>query len=321
MKYNLIMTTTLMDPAQQKIADRCAIRFWDPASQSREQLYEWLADAEGLMSQGLRVDEALLTHGPCLRVVAQSSVGYDNIDIEACTRHGIPYGNTPGVLVDTTAELTFSLMLCAARRVHEGWNFVRSGRWQTGASFPFGVDLSGKTLGVVGMGQIGWAVAKRARAFGMNIIYNNRHRRPDDGELNASFVTMETLLAESDFVIVLTPLTAASRGLFGREQFAAMKSTAYFINASRGPVVDTEALYVALKTGQIAYAAMDVTDPEPLPTDHPLLQLDNVLITPHIGSSTARTRIAMAMLAADNLLAGLDRKPLPACVNPVVNYR
>ncbi|MBP2639177.1 MAG: Glyoxylate reductase [Firmicutes bacterium] len=317
------MTGKILEPAQQKLAERCNLRIWDQAApNARETLLQWLADAEGLMIRSdLQVDEELLRHAPNLRVIAQPMVGYDNVDIDACTRHGIPYGNTPGVLVDTTAELTFALMICAARRVHEGWDFVRDGRWQQGESFPYGFDLHGKTLGVVGMGQIGVAVATRAKAFGMKVIYNNRRQRPDDKELGFQYVTLDELLADADYIVVLTPLTPQSYQLFGAKEFAAMKPSAHFINVARGPVVDTMALYEALKDGQIAYAALDVTDPEPIPTGHPLLELNNILITPHIGSATLRTRIAMNMLAADNLLAGLERKPLPACVNPTVNYR
>lgn len=317
------MTGKLLEPAQQKLAERCSLRIWDPSLPNAEQtLHQWLADAEGLVAKGnLKIDEELLRHAPNLRVISQPAVGYDNVDIDACTRRGIPYGNTPGVLVNTTAELTFALMICAARRIHEGWQFVKDGRWQNGESFPYGLDLYGKTLGVVGMGQIGTAVAKRAQAFGMRVIYHNRHQRPDDAELGFQYAAMETLLNDADYVVVLTPLTSQSNKLFGKKEFAAMKPSAYFINVSRGPVVDTMALYEALKTGQIAYAALDVTEPEPLPADHPLLQLNNIVITPHIGSATLQTRVAMAMLAADNLLAGLERKPLPACVNPTVNYR
>ena len=323
MKYNVVMTGKILEPAQQKLAERCNLRIWDQsAPNARETLLQCLADAEGLMIRSdLQVDEELLRHAPNLRVIAQPMVGYDNVDIDACTRHGIPYGNTPGVLVDTTAELTFALMICAARRVHAGWNFVRDGRWQQGESFPYGFDLYGKTLGVVGMGQIGVAVATRAKAFGMKVIYNNRRQRPDDTELGFQYVTLDKLLADADYIVVLTPLTPQSYQLFGAKEFAAMKTSAHFINVARGPVVDTMALYEALKDGQIAYAALDVTDPEPIPADHPLLQLNNILITPHIGSATLRTRTAMNMLAADNLLAGLERKPLPACVNPTVNYR
>lgn len=171
------------------------------------------------------------------------------------------------------------------------------------------------TLGIVGMGQIGVAVAKRAKVFGMNVIYYNRNQRSDDDQTGAIYQSFDTVLKQADCMIVLTPLSEETRGLFGRSEFSQMKSTAYFVNVSRGPVVDTDALLHALQTGEIAYAALDVTDPEPLPGDHPLLKLSNILITPHIGSATTETRTAMSQLTADNLLAGLDDKPLVACVN------
>jgi len=306
-----------MAPALDRIQEVCEVRAWEKVDPiPRENLFEWLKDAEGLVVTGnIQVDEELLQHAPSLKVIVQSAVGYDNINIEACTRRGILFGNTPGVLVDATADLAFSLLLCSARRIHEGWESVRTGSWHSGCKIPFGIDLAGKTLGIVGMGQIGVAVAKRAKAFGMKIIYYNRNRRSNDNEIGAIYESFHGLLEQSDYVIVLTPLSKETRGLFGREQFKKMKSTAYFINVSRGPVVDTDALLDALRTGEIAYAALDVTDPEPLLGDHPLLTLPNILITPHIGSATIETRTAMAQLTADNLLAGLSGEPLPACVN------
>lgn len=322
-KYQIVMVSRLLEPAYARMAAACDIKLWDdPSPIPRPLLYEWLQTAEGFIPfNNVRVDEELLAHAPRLRVIAQAAVGYDNIDIDACNRRGIPFGNTPGVLVETTAELAFGLLLTAARRIHEGWNYVRSGKWPTGQHFPFGVQLHGKTLGIVGMGQIGAAVARRAVACGMRVVYHNRSCRPDEQALGAVYRAFDDLLAEADFVVVLTPLSAATRGLFGRDQFARMKPTAYFINAARGPIVDTEALIEALADRRIAYAALDVTDPEPLPGDHPLLSQPNLLITPHIGSATTETRVAMAQLTADNLLAGLAGKPLAACVNPAVNFK
>lgn len=322
-KYKVVMTNKLMEPAFQSIMENCEVKLWEKAGPiPREILIEWLKDAEGLVASGnIRVDEELLRHAPRLKVIAQAAVGYDNIDVAACTRQGIPFGNTPGVLVETTAELAFGLLLCAARRLHEAWNFVREGKWVPGKSMPFGIDLTGKTLGIVGMGQIGVAVARRARAFGMNIIYFNRNRRADEAIIGAVYQPFEELLKQADCIIVLTPLSEQTKGLFGRKEFVLMKETAYFVNASRGAVVDTEALTEALETKQIAYAALDVTDPEPLPGDHPLLKVPNILVVPHIGSATTETRTAMAKLTADNLLAGLAGKPLLTCVNEDVNYK
>lgn len=316
-KDKVVLTGNLMAPALKRIQEVCEVKQWEKAEPiPRDILFEWLQEAKGLIvTHNVHVDTELLQHGPQLKVIVQAAVGYDNVDIDACTQFGIPFGNTPGVLVNATADLAFSLLLCSARRVHEGWDFVRSNSWSQGQHMPFGIDLAGKTLGIVGMGQIGAAVAKRAKVFGMNVIYYNRNRRPDDAELGANYQPFDILLSQADCIIVLTPLSQATRGLFGREQFKKMKSTAYFINVSRGPVVDTAALIEALQTGEIAYAALDVTDPEPLTTDHPLTKLPNVLTTPHIGSATTETRLAMAQLTADNLLAGLAGKTLPACVN------
>lgn len=322
-KHKVVMTGALMPPALERIKAVCDVKLWEQKDAiPKDVLFDWLRDAAGLIVTGkVKVDDELLNHGPKLKVIAQSAVGYDNIDISACTRHGVPFGNTPGVLVDATADLTFTLLLSAARRVHEGWNLVREGRWGAGMGIPLGIDLRGKTLGIVGMGRIGVAVAARAQAFGMKVIYYNRHKRDDEAAIGATHQPFEALLTQADCIIVLTPLSAATKGLFGREQFARMKPTAYFVNASRGPVVDTAALAEALTSKQIAYAALDVTDPEPLPADHPLLKLPNILITPHIGSATIETRIAMSQLTADNLLAGLEGKPLKACVNGEVNYK
>lgn len=321
--YKVVMTRALLPEAQRKLLERCDARVWDKEEMMpRAVLAEWLADAEGLVAApNIQIDDGLLSHAPKLRVIAQTAVGYNNIDVAACTRRGIPVGYTPGVLVDATADLTFGLVLCAARRIHEGWDYVRQGMWRANKGMGLGVDLAGKTLGIVGMGRIGAAVARRAVAFGMRVIYHNRTRRADDGDFGARYAAFDELLREADFVVVLLPLSAATQKAFGAAQFALMKPTAYFVNASRGAVVDTEALTEALATGRIAYAALDVTDPEPIPADHPLLALPNVLVTPHIGSATVETRAAMAMLTADNMLAGLAGKPLPACVNESVNYK
>jgi glyoxylate reductase len=316
-KYKVVLTGQTWPESFKKLQEHCDMKVWEGTEPiSRETLKEWLKDAEGLFSIGhsVKVDDELLSFAPKLRVVSQAGVGYDNVDVAACTKRGILFGNTPGVLVEATADLAFGIMLTAMRRIHEGWNLVRAGQWQE----VLGSDLYGKTLGIVGMGDIGSAVARRAQASGMRIIYHNRSRRQDEDKLGAVYVSFEELLAESDCIAVLVPLSGQSRGMFGKEQFARMKQTAYFVNASRGAIVQTDALYDALKNKEIAYAALDVTDPEPIPADHPLLSLSNILITPHIGSCTYETRNRMAMLAVDNLLAGLANKAMPACVNPSV---
>ncbi|MEK3722337.1 2-hydroxyacid dehydrogenase [Paenibacillus sp. FSL H8-0034] len=315
-KYKVVLTGPTWPNAYNKILEHCEVKLWEGKGPiPRDQLLDWLADAEGLFSTGqVKVDAELLSAAPKLRVIAQTGVGYDNVNVEACTNHGVPFANTPGVLVEATADLTFGLLLAAARRIHEGWELVRTGKWQE----VLGIDLYGKTLGIVGMGDIGTAVAKRAQAFGMNIIYHNRTLRREAEALGAKYVPFNELLKTADCVICLVPLSAQSRGLFGKEQFAMMKPTVYFVNASRGGLVDTEALYDALINKIIAYAALDVTDPEPIPSGHPLLSLPNILITPHIGSATYETRNRMADLAVQNLLAGLSGNPLATCVNPSV---
>ncbi|AOZ93044.1 2-hydroxyacid dehydrogenase [Paenibacillus crassostreae] len=320
-KYKVAIMGPLYPDARARLEEVCEIKLWDKSDPiPRDELVEWLADAEGFISRGdIKVDKDLLSQAPQLRVIAQSSVGYDNIDISACTEQAIPVGNTPVVLVEATADLTFGLVLSSARRIHEGWNYVQEGHWTSRRNIPLGVDLFGKTLGIVGMGNIGVAVARRAQASGMQVIYHNRSIRTDQEQLAATFVNFDQLLEESDFIVVLVPLSAESRHLFGKDQFKHMKSSAYFINASRGPVVDTEALYEALVNQDIAYAALDVVNPEPF-SDHPLIHLPNVLITPHIGSATLETRTQMGELTADNLLAGLAKQTLPKCVNDEVNY-
>lgn len=320
--YKVVITSKVFPEILAKLSPHCEIKLWDnPSPIPQATLAEWLQDAEGLFSTGVRIDENLLIGAPNLRVIAQSAVGYDNIDIDACSKRNIPVGNTPGVLVEATADIAFGLILNSARRIPDSWQFVKNGNWTTASRFPLGIDLFGKTLGIVGMGSIGAATARRAVASGMKVIYNNRRRRADESSLNAAYTSFSDLLCQADFILVLAPLTSETRGMFSCAEFAKMKSTAYFINAARGALVDTDALVEALVSGKIAYAALDVTDPEPLPPNHPLLSLPNILITPHIGSATVETRLAMATLAADNLIAGLNRRPLPTCVNQSVNYR
>lgn len=282
----------------------------------QETFDELLAQAEGLYSAGnIKVDDRLLAKAPKLKVIAQASVGYDNIDIEACKARSVRVGNTPGVLVDAVADLAYGLLLDSARMIVRGHEHVKSGAWGEHKGLGFGVDLAGKTLGIVGLGAIGRAVVPRAKASKMNIIYHNTHRRNDEDELGIKYVDFDTLLSSADFIMVLVPLTDKTRGLFGTAEFAKMKPSVRFINTSRGKVVDTMALYEALRDGKIAAAALDVVDPEPLPIDHPLLCLPNVTITPHIGTSTVETRDAMALLTAKNILAALADEQMPAEVS------
>ncbi|HWR40290.1 MAG TPA: D-glycerate dehydrogenase [Patescibacteria group bacterium] len=317
MRPNIVVVRKLLPPAFERLVKAGEIRCWEGEGViPRRQLEEWVRDADALMAApNVLIDDSLLAMAPRLRVVAQPAVGYDNIDVAACTRRGIPVGNTPGVLVEATADLAFGLVLCAARRIHEGWDFVRRGEWTGSRNIPLGMDLSGKTMGIVGMGQIGAAVARRARSFNLEVVYHNRQRRQDEADTFCRYLELDELLQQADIVVVLLPLTPATAGLFGQEQFRRMKPSAVFVNAARGGIVDTAALQDALRQGSIAYAALDVTDPEPLPADHPLLQIPNLLVTPHIGSATRETRLRMAELAVDNVLAGLSGERLPAVVD------
>jgi glyoxylate reductase len=280
-----------------------------------------LPEAEGLFSLlTIPVNTALLDAAPKLRVVSNMAVGYDNVDVAACTRRGIPVGNTPGVLTDATADLAFALLLSAARRLPEASADARSGRWTTWEPAGWlGADLASATLGIVGMGKIGYAVARRAHAFGLHIVYSDPGvHDAAEREFGAVHVPFELLLRTSDFVSLHCPLTGETRGLIDDAALQQMKPSAILVNTSRGPVVDQEALHRALTEGWIAAAALDVTTPEPLPASHPLYSLSNCLIVPHIGSATHGTRRRMAELACANLLAGLAGERLPNCVNPAV---
>jgi glyoxylate reductase len=280
-----------------------------------------LPEAEGLLSLlTIPVSEAMLNKAPILKVVSNMAVGYDNVAIAACTQRGIPVGNTPGVLTEGTADLTMALLLAAARQLPTASKDASEGRWTTWSPTGWlGSDLHGATLGIIGMGKIGMAVAQRAAAFGMQIIFSNPGSKPDlDPTLLAMRKPTADVIAEADVLSLHCPLTSETKGLIDAQALQAMKSTAILINAARGPVVVSQDLVRALRQGWIAAAALDVTDPEPLPPDHPLYSLDNCLIVPHIGSATQHTRKRMAELACNNLLAGLKGKPLPHCVNPQV---
>lgn len=268
-----------------------------------------------------RIDGDLMDAiGPQLKVIAQYAVGFDNIDIAAATARGIPVGNTPGVLTETTADFAWALLMAAGRRVVEGDRYTRSGHWRTwGPSILLGRDVSGATLGIVGFGRIGQAVARRAKGFNMRILYFDTQRNTKaETKLGAEYAPLETVLAEADYITLHTALTTETRHLIGPSQFALMKPTAVLVNSSRGPVVDEAALYHALSTGQIASAGLDVTEVEPLPMDSPLLRLENVILAPHIASASVQSREKMATMAAENIAAGLAGEKLPTCANPEV---
>jgi glyoxylate reductase len=298
----------------------------DELVRGRVELLPWPA-ADGPAAEGIAgiytyghptVDAALLGRLPALRVISNFGVGVDHIDVAAAAARGIPVGNTPGILDGATADMAFALLLAAGRRLVEGDRYARGPDFlHYDPSYLLGREVHGSTLGILGMGRIGEQVARRARGFGMTVLYHNRRHRPAAEEaLAVRYVSRDELLAAADYVVLTVPLTAETHRLIGRAELARMKPTAILVNISRGPVVDTAAVTEALAARRIYAAALDVTDPEPLPRDHPLLRLDNVIITPHLGSATEQTRRRMAEVSVENLLAGLAGRPLPFAVAP-----
>lgn len=315
--YTVVASGKVREAAYNKLNSMVNFISWQQGGRiPKDELAARLAQADAIYSTGnIVIDEKLLSMAPNLKVVAQASVGYDNIDVAACAERGIPVGNTPGVLVDAVADLAYGLILDSARRIVQADAHVKKGLWGQRVPIGLAVDLAGKTLGIVGMGDIGSAVAKRAQVSQMQVVYHNRHQRVDDAELGVTYMpTLDKLLSESDFVLLAVTLNPSTKHMLNEAAFAKMKQGSRLINISRGAVVDTEALYEALHSGKLAYAALDVTDPEPLPAEHKLLTLDNITVTPHIASATVETRDAMALLTADNILAGLQGLPLPAQV-------
>ncbi len=298
------------------------VELWEEdRAMPREVLLEQAPTSDGLYSMLTdAVDETLFAAAPSLRAVSQMAVGVDNVDLAAATARRIPVGHTPEVLNETTADTVFALLLASVRRIEEGAAYVKAGRW--GPWQPkllLGADLHDTTLGIVGMGRIGSAVARRAAGFNMTILYHNRHRdAAAEQETGAAYRSFDTLLSESDHVVVMAPLTDETYHLIDESALRIMKPTATLVNGSRGGLVDPAALERALREGWIARAALDVTEPEPIPVDSPLLALPNCLIIPHLGSASVATRAAMAELAAENLIAGLTGRRMPACANPEV---
>jgi lactate dehydrogenase-like 2-hydroxyacid dehydrogenase len=298
----------------------CNTDVWeDDLPPPRDELLRRVAGCDGVLTLLTdRVDDEFLdTAGPQLKVVSNYAVGFDNVDVAACARRRIPVGNTPGVLTETTADLAFALLMAAARRLPEGDRYVRDGNWRTwGPLLLLGPDVHGATIGIVGFGRIGQAVARRAAGFGMTILYHDVHALPDDvtAPLRATYATLDELLEQSDFISLHVNLTEETRHLINVRTLAVMKPTAVLVNTSRGPVIDQIALADALRDGTIWAAALDVTDPEPIPMDDPLVGLDNCLIVPHIASASRATRGRMAAMAAANLIAGVHGEPLPTPV-------
>jgi glyoxylate reductase len=299
------------------------IEVWpDPLPPAYDVLIEKARGLTGLLCLLTdKIDANLMdASGPQLKVISQMAVGFDNVDIPAATARRIPVGNTPGVLTDATADFAWALLMSAARRVVEGDKFTRAGKWQTWGPIDFlGPDVSGATLGIVGFGRIGQAVAKRAQGFDMRIVYYDIHHYPDaEQTYHAEYADLDTVLKEADFLSIHTVLSKETYHYFDDAKLKLMKPSAVLINTSRGPVVDPAALYRALSTGTIAYAALDVTEPEPIKLDDPLLTLDNIIIAPHIASASFTARNKMATMSAANLIAGLTGERLPNCVNPQV---
>jgi glyoxylate reductase len=316
------VTRIIPEAGLRMVRDATEMRLWeDESPPSPAQLADLLHGCDGAITLLTdRIDGAVLDREPHLRVVSNFAVGYDNVDVPAATARNVAVCNTPGVLTDATADAAWALLMAAGRRIVEAADYVRAGKWRTwGPTLLRGQDFAGATLGVVGFGRIGREVAKRARGFDMKILAYDAYRDEDaERALGATYRPLDDLLRESDFVTLHVALTPETTRLIGARELKLMKPSAVLVNAARGPVVDTDALVAALRDGTIFAAGLDVTDPEPLPADHPLVHLPNAVVVPHIASATFEARDAMAELAARNLLAALNGETPPACVNPEV---
>lgn len=306
MKPYIFITRKLPENAILKLTEQFTVNMWDKEDVPvpREILLAEAKKADALLTMlSDKIDEEVISAGQSLKVIANLAVGYDNIDINTATSRGIAICNTPDVLTDTTADLTFGLLMATARRLIEAAEFVKDGKWQSWSPLLLaGHDIHHKTIGIVGMGKIGETVAKRATGFDMEILYHNRSRKPEvEQTIGAQYVSFDELVTRADFIVCLTPLTNETKNLFTADVFKQMKSSAIFINASRGPVVDEDALYDALVNGTIAGAGLDVFAKEPISADHPLLKLTNVVALPHIGSSSVETRTTMMELCVENI--------------------
>jgi len=319
MKPKVFVTRHLPQAAREELDKACQVEIWDyEAPPAYQFIVDKLVDKEGLLCLLTdTIDAALMEAAPDLKVISQCAVGFDNIDLQAAKQRGISVGNTPGVLTDATADFAFALLLAAARRLGEAIDYVHAGKWETwGLTLLLGQDVHGATLGLIGLGRIGRAVAQRARGFSMRVLYHDRTRQPEvEAELGLEYCELDDLLRRADFISLHVDLNEETHGLINPRAFSLMKPSAILVNTSRGPVVDNQALYRALSEGQIAYAALDVTDPEPLPADHPMLKLPNLIVVPHIASATVSTRNRMAQMAVKNLIAGVRGEPLPFPVN------
>ncbi|WP_421848797.1 2-hydroxyacid dehydrogenase [Marinomonas sp.] len=319
MKKKVILYRDIPAAERQRLDDQFNVIFFNGINEDNKAAFiAALADAEGLIGTSTKMSSELLSLAPKLKAASTISVGTDLYDLNYLTERGIPLMHTPGVLNETTADTMFTLIMCTARRAVELSNMVREGRWTSNIGEAlYGTDVHGKTLGIIGMGRIGYAIAKRGHfGFDMKIQYSNRSRKLDaEQDLNATYMEMEELLKTSDFVCVMTPLTAETERLIGAKEFAMMKKSAIFINGSRGKVIDEAALVDALNNGTIRAAGLDVFEVEPLPGDSPLCKLDNAVLFPHIGSATAETRLAMITCAVDNLINALNGDISQNCAN------
>lgn len=318
MKPNVLVYNRISVQLLDELAKQCQITQATPDDAS---FLEHLASADAIIGSSLKVNKNLLDQAPKLKFVANISAGYDNLDVLELTARGIMATNTPDVLVETTADLVFGLLLSTARRIPELDQYVKSGKWS--GKIPnemFGVDINQKTLGIIGMGSIGKAIAERAHyGFKMDILYTNRSRNTvAEKELNARYMSLEDLLKQSDFVCLMAPLTSETIGMIGKKQFRLMKETAIFVNGARGQLVKEEELITALETGEILAAGLDVYLKEPLTAESPLLKMKNVVTTPHVASGTHKTRDKMAELAIENLIKGLIGETPPSLINPEV---
>lgn len=318
--HKVAVTREIPASGLTRLREVAEVRLWpEELPPSPEQLAELLHGCDGALTLLTdAITPELLDREPQLRVISNYAVGYDNIDVPAATARGVAVCNTPGVLTEATADAAFALLMAGARKIIEGVDYVRAGRWRTwGPLLLIGRDLYGSTLGVVGFGRIGQAVARRARGFGMSVLYTDAKRLADgERELGAEYRTLNELLRESDFVTLHAALTPQTHRLIGQRELGQMKREAILVNTARGPLIDTDALVAALRTGEIGSAALDVTDPEPLPVDHPLLRLPNAIVVPHIASATVGTRRRMAELAAGNLLDVLRGERPSSLINP-----
>ncbi|MBC8352141.1 MAG: D-glycerate dehydrogenase [Planctomycetes bacterium] len=320
-KPKVFVTREIPAAGLDKVVATCDADVWpEHLPPSRDILLQRIAGCEGILSLLTeKVDaEFMDAAGPQLKVISNFAVGFNNIDMEEATRRGIRVGNTPDVLTDATADMAFALLISASRRIVESQDYIRAGKWQTWEPLGhIGVDLIGQTIGIVGMGRIGFAMAKRCHGgFGMKVLYHDKYRNEAaERELGAQQVDADTLLMESDFVSVHTDLNETTSGMFNASAFRKMKCTAVFINSARGPIHNQKDLHDALKSSEIFAAGLDVTDPEPIPMNDPLLTLPNCVIAPHIASATVSSRDGMAEIAADNLIAGMKGEPLRCWVN------